>query len=349
MRLVEYLILEATDPTQIVNKFQSEFKRDNPELDAPSPKQLVGALNRRQHSPGSDPTLDYIVNWFMKRGFLQQKGSMVVPTASGSAFRQAASQSFGGSDLGQAQARGYKALRRYFMDVTDQATKEYLETLDEPTLEAVGIARELEQEDIAILNGLRDRAENHRERQSFILSMSEKNPERLARLESLGFINEKTGTFNKAVWDKFVGTIKQLDPARIKTLVPKFYEWSTHSSGNAARNINRILFAIHPSSRNTTDTGRQVWQMLKTLSPEVMSQLQAGKKPKQGDMSTGAYNLLTTVVASVVRTFPNVKTADELIKTLDKEFESRVDFKSLDRSGDKTASRRQGVDRTFGG
>ncbi len=65
-------------------------------------------------------------------------------------------------------------------------------------------------------------------------------------------------------------------------------------------------------------------------------------------MLDSAYNLLTTVVASVVRTFPNVKTSEELMKVLDDEFNSRVDFKSIDRSGDKTAARRQGVNRTFG-
>ena len=53
--------------------------------------------------------------------------------------------------------------------------------------------------------------------------------------------------------------------------------------------------------------------------------IQSGKKPR-GEMSDGAYNLLTTVVASVIRTFPNAKSSEELIKFLDDAFESRVGF-----------------------
>jgi hypothetical protein len=71
--------------------------------------------------------------------------------------------------------------------------------------------------------------------------------------------------------------------------------------------------------------------------------LKNGKKPKQGDLSDEAYQLLTTVVASVVRAFPDANSPEQLIKTLDDSFDSRVDFKSLDRSLDKTSARRQGV------
>lgn len=342
MRFVQYLIEAQSNP---YTKFTQDYSNDIGN-DYPSPQKLVGLLNRRSFKYGSDTKLDYITNWFLKNGFLQQKGGMVVPTARGSELRQslsAQSRGTGDSNLTKAAGQGYKALRRYFMDVTDEATREYLETLDEDTLKAVAQARELEQEDIAILNGIRDRAENHRERQSYILSMSEKNPERLNRLENLGFINEKTGAFNKGVWDAFVGKINALDPARVKILIPGFYQWATHSAGNVARNINRILFAIHPSSRNRTEKGRHVWDIIKNLPEDIYTKLKNGKKPQQGDLSDDAYQLLTTVVPSVIRSFPDANNADELMQQIDDSFDSRVDFKSLDRSADKTASRRQGV------
>lgn len=344
MRFVQYLI-EASNNTNVYNQFAQDFQRDTGQ-EAPSAQKLVGLLNRRTVKPGQDEIADYITNWFTKKGFLQQKGSMVVPTARGSELRQslaAPSRGTGESNLTKAAGQGYKALRRFFMDVTDEATREYLETLDEDTLKAVAQARELEQEDIAILNGIRDRAENHRERASYVQAMKEKNPDRLARLESLGFIDPRTGGFNKGAWDSFVGKINALDPARIKTLVPGFYQWATHSAGNVARNINRILFAIHPSSRNRTEKGRQVWDMLKNLPEDTYTMLKNGKKPRQGDLSDDAYQLLTTVVPSVIRSFPDSNNADELMQQIDDAFDSRVDFKSLDRSSDKTAARRQGV------
>lgn len=343
MRFIQYLI-EAANPN-VYSKFVQDFQNEIGQ-DAPSAKQLTGLLNRRAYKAGQDQVQDFVTNWFLKRGYLQQKGSMVVPTPKGSELRQtlaAPTAPTSDSSLTKAAGQGFKALRKYFMDVTDENVREYLQTLDEPTLEAIAKGRELTQEDIAILNGIRDRAENHRERASYVHAMKEKNPERLARLESLGFIDTRTGAFNKGEWDKFVGVLNSLDPARIKTLIPDFYQWATHSAGNTARNVNRILFAIHPSSRNRTEKGGQVWDIIENLPSDVFAQLQAGKKPKQGDMDADTYNLLTTVVASVVRSFPDTKSPEDLIKKLDDEFASRVDYKSLDRSADKTAARRQGV------
>lgn len=344
MRFTQYLIEASSKTADLYKQFNQDF-RNALGIDPPSATQLTGWLNRRQHKAGQSEALDFATDWFLKKGFLQQKGSMVVPTPRGSELRQslvADRRGTGDSQLGKAAGSGHKALRRFFMDVTDEATKEFLSTLDEETATAIGQARELEQEDIAILNGIRERAENHRERASFIEAMRAKNPERLNRLQTLGFIDDK-GNFNKGAWDKMVAAINQLDPARIKTLIPQFFEWSTHSSGNVARNVNRILFAIHPQSRNRTEKGRYVWDMVKNLDDTTFTQLQNGKKPRQGELSDEAYQLLTSIVASVVRSFPNTKSADELIQQLDDAFASRVDFKSLDRSADKTASRRQGV------
>lgn len=349
MRFVQYLI-EASHPTgDVYNQFVQDFRREVGE-DAPSQTRLVGLLNRRSHRPGQDTVLDFVTDWFLKKGFLQQKGSMVVPTARGSALRQelsAPAREPTRSGLVRAADRGYKALRKYFMDVTDEATREYLETLDEDTLEAIGKARELEQDDIAILNGIRDRAENHRERSSFIFSIREKNPERLARLESLGFIDPKTGTFIKSAWDAFTAKINALDPARIKTLIPSFYQWATHSAGNVARNINKVLFAIHPDSRNRTEKGRLVWEIIKNLPEDTFNLLKNGKKPRQNDLSEESYQLLTTVVPAIIRSFPEANNAEELVQQIDDAFASRVDFKSLDRSADKTSARRQGVRNTL--
>jgi len=345
MKFITYLLETSRSTADAWNRFSQDFRNDMG-AEAPSGKELAGMLNRRTYKPGSDDRLDYVTDWFTKNGFLQRKGSMVVPTPRGSELRQsiaATPNKTTDNALTSAADRGFKALRKYFMDVTDENVREYLSTLDEPTLQAIATARELEQEDIAILNGIRDRAENHRERASYVQAMKEKNPDRLARLESLGFIDPKTGSFNKGLWDQFVNTINQLDPARIKTLVPGFYQWATHSAGNTAKNINRILFAIHPSSRNRTERGRQVWDMIKNLPEDTYTLLKNGKKPRQGDLSDDAYQLLTTIVPSVIRSFPNSNNSEELIQQLDGAFDSRVDFKSLDRSADKTAARRQGV------
>ncbi len=348
MRLTQYLIEASQKTGELYKQFNQDF-RNALGIDPPTATQLTGWLNRRTHKAGQNEALDFATDWFLKRGFLQQKGSMVVPTPRGSELRQslvADRRGTGDDQLAAASGKGHKALRRFFMDVTDAATKEFLSTLDEVTLEQIGKARELEQDDIAILNGIRERAENHRERASFVEAMRAKNPQRLDRLQALGFIDEK-GNFNKGQWDTMVQTVNSLDPARIKTLIPQFFEWSTHSSGNVARNVNRILFAIHPDSRNRSEKGRYVWDMIKNLDDNTFTMLQNGKKPRQGELSEEAYNLLTTVVASVVRSFPNTKSADELIQQLDDAFSSRVDFKSLDRSADKTASRRQGVKDTL--
>lgn len=348
MRFIKFLIEASRNVADLYTQFNQEFRNDTG-MDPPSAQKLVGILNRRTHKPGQDESTDYITKWFLKKGFLQQKGSMVVPTPRGSELRQSlAAPSRGTSDdnLSKASNAGFKALRRYFMDITDENVRQYLETLDESTLKAIATARELDQEDIAILNGIRERAENHRERASYVDSMREKNPERLDRLSSLGFIDSK-GNFSKNNWDSFVNTIKALDPARIKTLIPKFYEWSTHTAGNTAKNINRILFAIHPSSRNQSEKGRLVWDIIKNLDENTFNQLKSGKKPRQGDLSDESYQLLTTIVPSVIRSFPKAKNADDLVNTIDAAFDSRVDFKSLDRSGDKTSARRQGVNNTF--
>lgn len=340
-------LIEATsfDPAKVLNQFRADFVRDNPEAEAPSPAKLIGMLNRQAYRQGSNPVQDYVVQWFGKKGFLDQRGNIIAPTQKGSQFRGsiAATARNQRSDIGSAVDNGYKELRRYFMDVTDAATKEFLQSADKETLEAIAKARELNQDDIAILNGIRERAANHRERGSFVAAMQEKNPDRLNRLVQLGFLDDKSYNFNKGAWDNFVNTIKALDPARIKTLVPDFYKWSTHSAGNTARNINSVLFAIHPSSRNRTEKGRMVWDMLKNLDTNTFSLLKNGKKPRQGELSEEAYNLLTTAVASIVRSFPNAQDADQLMNELDSAFNSRVDFKSLDRSGDKTRARRQGV------
>lgn len=348
MRLIQFLTEASRSSADVYQKFSQDFSTEFNEA-PPSSTQLMGMLNRRTYKSGADPKTDFITNWFVKRGFLQAKGSMIVPTPRGSELRQslsAPSRSTDDRNLTKAVNTGHKALRRYFMDVTDAATREYLETLDEPTAQAIGIARELTQEDIAIMNGLRERAANHRDRATFIDTIRQKNGERFDRLVSLGFIDAK-GSFNKVVWDRFIETINKLDPARIKTLIPQFYEWATHTSGNNARNINRILFAIHPSSRNRTEKGRLVWDIIHNLDQNTFTLLQNGKKPKQGELNDESYELLTTVVASVVRAFPNVKSVEDFDHQLDGAFNSRVDFKSLDRSGDKVASRRQGVKDTF--
>lgn len=336
MRFTEYLIEATQDPYA---QFSQEYESVIGEK-APTRQRLVGLLNRRSYSPGGDESTDFITDWFMKRGYLTQKGRMVVPTPKGSQLRQVLSSgTHQNSDLTKA-AGNFKKLRRYFMDITDQTVRDWLETLDEQTLEMIAKGRELEEEDVAILKGIEARAKNHRERSSYITSMFEKNPDRLDRLSSLGFLDAKNYTFNRSAWQTFINTISSLDPARVRTVIPRFFQWATHAAGNTAKNVNRILFAIHPDSRNQTSTGKAVWRMLENLPDDVISTIQSGKKPQRGEMSDGAYNLLTTVVASVIRTFPNAKTSEELIKLLDDAFESRVDFKSLDRSGEKVAGRR---------
>src|SRR5690606_25896048 len=148
-------------------------------------------------------------------------------------------------------------------------------------------------------------------------------------------------------WDAFVAKINALDPARIKTLIPSFYQWATHSAGNVARNINKVLFAIHPDSRNRTEKGRLVWEIVKNLPEDVFNLLKNGKKPRQNDLSEESYQLLTTVVPAIIRSFPEANNAEELVQQIDDAFASRVDFKSLDRSADKTSARRQGVRNTL--
>lgn len=339
MNFTQYLIEANRAVADQYTQFNQDYKAALGQT-PPSAQKLVGMLNRRSHTPGQNPELDFVTDWFTKHGFLTRKGKMVVPTPKGSQLRQSLPQvNQGSSDLSKA-AGNHKKLRRYFMNVTDEVTKEWLSTLDDNTLDMIAKGRELEEEDIAILNGIRDRAEKHQERTSYITAMLDKNPERINRLASLGFLHEKGLVFVKEAWDNFVKTISSLDPARVKTVIPNFFKWATHHSGNVAKNVNRILFAIHPESRNQTETGRAVWRMIKNLPDDTIATIQRGKKPAQGELSDSAYNLLTSVVASVIRTFPNAKTADELIKTLDDAFESRVDFKSLDRSAEKVGDRR---------
>lgn len=342
MRFSEYLIEATFDPYQ---QFSQEYQNVLGK-EPPSKQKLLGLMNRRTYSPGSDEEMDFITDWFIRRGYLTQKGKMVVPTAKGSQLRQTLSTKTH-TIPSVMQADNYKRLRKYFMDITNEITKEWLMTLDDKTLEMIAKGRELEQEDIAILNGIRERAEKHRERQSYIFSMMEKSPDRLNRLIELGFITSKTYNFNKGAWDDFVNTISSLDPARVRTVIPNFFQWATHASGNVAKNVNRILFAIHPDSRNRTETGRLVWDMIKNLPDDIVASIQAGKKPRQGKLSDKSYNLLTSIVASVIRTFPNAKNSDDLIKLLNDAFESRVDFKSLDRSSEKVTGRRDAFKRVL--
>lgn len=339
MSFLKYL----TENSGAYEKFAKDYQEATGEQ-APSPNKFMSLMNRRAYREGQDQGFDFATKWLLSKGFMQQKGGLVAPTPKGSSLRQSLSApANGSSSLKKAADGGYKDLRRYFQNVTDEATRDALSKLDEDTLKALDSAKDIDQEDIAILNGIRQRAQNHRERQSLINSMMDKNPERLERLIKLGFIDDKTYAFNKSNWDSFVGKINALDPALIKAVVPKFYEWSTHSSGNTARNINSVLFAIHPQSRNRTAKGEAVWDMLSNLDDATIAQFQNGRKPRQGDMPEEQYNLLTGPVAAIVRSFPEVKTSQDLMDRIEKEFNSRVDFKSLDRSADKTSSRRQGV------
>lgn len=339
MSFVQFLIENAS----AYDRFAKDYQEATGEQ-APSPNKFLSLMNRRAYRPGQDASLDFATKWLVDKGFLAQKGAMVAPTPKGSTLRQSLSApAKGPSSLKNAVDGGHKDLRRYFQNVTDEATRDALAKLDEDTLKALDAAKDITQEDIAILNGIRQRAQNHRERQSLINAMMDKNPERLERLIQLGFIDKDSYAFNKSNWDSFVGKINALDPALIKALVPKFYEWSTHSAGNTARNINSVLFAIHPESRNRSAKGEQVWDMISDLDDGTIQLIQNGKKPRQGAMPEEEYNLLTGAVASIIRSFPDVKTADDLVNRLNKEFSSRQDFKSLDRSADKTSARRQGV------
>lgn len=344
MRLIQFLIENASAYSRFAQDYRSAFGEEG----LPSENKLLGLMNRRAHKAGRDQTVDFATEWLVKNGFMKAVGGMVAPTPKGSSLRQSLSAPAKGiSDIKKAADGGHKDLRRYFQNVTDEATRDALSKMDEDTLKALDMAKDITQEDIAILNGLRDRAQNHKERQSLVNAMMDKNPERLERLIQLGFINQKDYTYNKSNWDAFVSKISALDPALIKALVPKFYEWSTHSSGNTARNINKILFAIHPESRNRTVKGEMVWDIIDSLDDNTVALIQSGKKPKQTGYSDEEYGLLTSAVASIIRMYPEIKTSEELVDQLNSDFESRVDFKSLDRSIDKTATRRKGVQGMF--
>lgn len=338
MSFVKFLV----ENSNAYDRFAKDYQEATGEQ-APSPNKFLSLMNRRAYREGQDKGIDFATKWLVDKGFLQQKGGSVAPTAKGSTLRQSLSAPAKGSSLKQAADGGHKDLRKYFQNVTDEATRDALSKLDEDTIKALDVAKDINQEDIAILNGIRERAQNHRERQSLINSMMDKNPERLERLINLGFIDSKSYSFNKSNWDSFVSKINALDPALIKATVPKFYEWSTHSSGNTARNINSVLFAIHPDSRNRSAKGELVWDMISDLDDDTITLIQNGKKPRQGSFSDDEYNLLTGAVASIIRSFPDVSSSEQLVDRLNKEFGSRVDFKSLDRSADKTSSRRQGV------
>lgn len=334
MRLIEFLIQEASgDSSRIVSQFRSDFERDNPGETPPTSGQILGGLNRRKY------TDDYITNWFMNKGYVRRIGTIVAPTPKGSSFRQMLSREGEPSDISTAQSKGYKAMRRFGLNVMNDIVKDYLDTVDDKTLANISMARELEQEDVAILNGIRDRVEKHRERASFIDAMVERNPDRLGRLVQLGLLNDRNYTFNKGRWDDMVQTINSIDPALIKVLVPKFFQWSTHAKGNEARRVNSIMFDIHPESRNRTPQGTQVWNLLSKLPDDVYAQLKSGRKIKSGSLNDETYKLLSDVMKS----FPEADTVDELMANIDAAFKDRVDYKSLSRSNDKVVSRRQGV------
>jgi hypothetical protein len=342
MNFIKFLI-EADQ--RMANEYSQFFQDYKNAVDSnvPSAQKLLGLLNRRLYTPGQSTSMDFITKWFMDRGYLTQKGNMVIPTKKGSELRQSLAHNkdiTSDNSLKKAVNGGYKDLRRFFIGITDEATREFLSTLNKPTLDAIALGRELDQEDIAILNGIRERAENHKERSFYVNSMKEKNPDRLDKLESLGLIDKSTGSFNKKVWDNFVNEINSLDPARVRTLIPSFFQWSIHKSGNTARNINKILFAIHPSSRNRATVGSLVWNIINNLDQNTFDLLKNGKKPKQNNLNDESYKLLTTVVPLVINAFPNATSSETLINQINDAFDSRVDFKSLNRSSEKVNDRR---------
>lgn len=332
--------------SQFTQDYENTFN-ENP----PSVKKVLGMMNRKALGSNIDPKDEFIYSWMTKKGLMRKQGNVIAPTPSGSSFRQTLATSGdsrgGKSDLRKAYDGGFKDIRRYFQDVTDESTLKFLQTQDDATLEAIKQAREFDQEDIAIIKGIRERVQNHKERFSFIQAMQDKNPERLDKLITMGLIDPKTYALNTQVWDDFTGKINKLDPAMIKALIPKYYEWATHSTGNTARNVNQFVLAIHPESRSQTTTGRSVWELLSNMDEGVYQSLKRGKKPQQGDYTPAQYDLLIKAVAAIVRAFPDANSKEDLMSRIDQEFKSRVDFKSLDRSADKTHARRDAVKKSF--
>jgi hypothetical protein len=336
------LIQFLTENVNVYNRFAEDFKNQlntNP----PSAQKLMGMMNRKALGGNITPEDKFTYDWLVSKGFMARKGSMVIPTDKGSNLRQSLSKGGAPSDIKKAADGGFKDLRRYFQNVTDEATLQWLGKQDESTLQAIKDAREFTQEDIAIINGLRKRVQNHKERLSFVTTIKDKNPDRLDKLISMGLIDPKTYSLNTDTWDKFTGKINAMDPAMIKALIPQYYQWATHETGNVARNVNSIILAIHPESRTRSKTGEVVYDMLTNLDDNTFQILRRGKKPSQGDMDAKTYELLTKPVAAIIRSFPDAQSKDDLMKRIDDEFNSRVDFKSLDRTGDKTTARRKSV------
>ena len=344
MSFIQFLTENASVYSKFVQDYTSQFGDE----ELPSQNKFIGLMNRRGYKSGQDKSIDFTTNWLLKNGFMKQVGGMVAPTPKGSSLRQSLSiKTDGPSDLKTAADGGYKDLRRYFQNVSDEAVKPLLAKLDDGQRSALEIAQGITQEDIAILNGLSSRVDAHKERQSLVNSMMDKNPERLERLIGFGFINQKDYTFNKQKWSEFTNKIESIDPALVQALIPKFAEWARHLSGNTAKTENSILFKIHPESRNRSVKGEQVWDLLTHLDNNSLKLLQAGKKPKQGELSDKQYELLLTAVAAVVRMYPEVDSSEELITQLDNAFKSRVDFKSIDRSIEKVRGRRSQMQGMF--
>lgn len=345
MKFTQFLI-EATNLDNAYTSFHkaySEHMGDN----VPSPSQLLGLMNRRTHKDGSDTSLDFTTNWLLNKGFLQRKGSVVTPTQKGSQLRQILSKPHRDvSDerfVNVLRYGNWKDKRRFNLDMMDTQTREWAEKQSDETLEAVAIANELDKGDLAYLIGIRDKVENHKERQHHIQS----NPDRLDKMIELGFINPKTLAFNKQKYDMIADEINAIDPGIVRYVVPQFSAWARKSIGDKERNVNSILFAIHPNSRTNTEEGRQIYRILKNVPDNVYTMLKNNKKPPQGELSNSAYNILIDPVRKLIQTYKHANNAEELVQALDDDFISRINHKGHDRDKRKVRDRRDAIANTI--
>ena len=294
----------------------------------------------------------FFKNWAVTNGIAKQVGRRLISTPKSSELKQFLAQTGGlnttdnvNSDLGKVVGDS-KQLRYYLNNIKQEVLDKWISTLPENEQDMLEILKELTANDLSYLKAINRRVKRKESYLDLIESSIKNNPERLEKLAYYGFLKDNY-LFDRSKYREFVTFINSFDVAKLKNLSRDISDYSITSAASKAKDVNQIVRMIHPDSPIQTPPGSRLWDILNKMTQpqfEVVKRI-ANKKFNKKDIEI--YKSLIPV--GDTRVFlnllaPRFNSPQEVVSYLDTEFKSRQDFKSLERSGRKVATRRKEIE-----